>query len=208
RFIPQSSGLEMDMVSGAYPLDIDSDGIMDIVLLRVGENKVMRGLGECRFSDASKEWGFDGGDAWSTAFAATWEQGAQWPSIAIGNYIDRAQEAFPWGSCTANWLQRGGTNGFDHPLPLKPSHCALSIMFTDWNRSGMPALRVSNDREYYKGGGEQLWHLKPGQPPRPYSAEEGWARLRIWGMGIASRDITGDGLPDYFLTSMADSKLQ
>lgn len=208
KFIPLTSGLEMDMVSGAYPLDIDSDGIMDIVLLRVGENKVMRGLGECRFFDASKDWGFDGGDAWSTAFSATWEQGAQWPSIAIGNYIDRTQEAFPWGSCTDNWLHRAGADGFDPPLPLKPSHCALSIMFTDWNRSGTPALRVSNDREYYKGGQEQLWQLKPGKPPRLYSAEDGWARLRIWGMGIASRDITGDGLPDYFLTSMADSKFQ
>lgn len=208
KFTPQPSGLEMDQVSGAYPLDIDSDGIMDVVLLRVGENKVMRGLGSCKFSEANKDWGFDGGDAWSTAFAAIWEKGATWPTIAVGNYIDRKQEAFPWGSCTDNWLQRGAAQGFDAPLALKPSFCALSMLFTDWNRSGTPALRVSNDREYYKGGEEQLWHLSPGQPPRLYTAAEGWARLRIWGMGIASRDITGDGLPDYFLTSMADSKFQ
>ena len=208
KFTPQTSGLEMDRVTGAYPLDIDSNGIMDIVMLRVGENKVMRGLGDCTFSDANKDWGFDGGDAWSTAFAATWEQGANWPTIAIGNYIDRTQEAFPWGSCTDNWLHRGAEKGFEAPLPLKPSYCALSMIFTDWNRSGTPALRVSNDREYYKGGEEQLWHLNPGQPPSLYASAEGWARLRIWGMGIASRDITGDGLPDYFLTSMADSKFQ
>jgi enediyne biosynthesis protein E4 len=208
KFTRQMSGLEMDMVSGAYPLDMDSDGLMDIVMLRVGENKVMRGLGNCLFSEANKDWGFDGGDAWSTAFAATWEKGAEWPTIAIGNYIDRTQEAFPWGSCTDNWLHRGQADGFALPLPLKPSYCALPMIFTDWNRSGTSALRVSNDREYYKGGEEQLWHLNPGQPPRLYSAEEGWARLRIWGMGIASRDITGDGLPDYFLTSMADSKFQ
>ena len=207
-FTPQVSGLEMDMVSGAYPLDVDSDGVMDVVILRVRENKLMRGLGDCRFADAGKDWGFDGGDAWSTAFAATWEKGAAWPSLAIGNYIDRREEAFPWGSCTDNWLHRGGTTGLLPPLPLTPSHCALSMIFTDWNRSGTPALRVSNDREYYKGGEEQLWHLDPGQPPRLYTAAEGWARLRIWGMGIASRDITGDGLPDYFLTSMADSKFQ
>jgi hypothetical protein len=93
-------------------------------------------------------------------------------------------------------------------LPLEPSFCALSILFTDWNRSGQPALRVSNDREYYKGGQEQMWHLEPGAPPRLYSEAEGWKRLRIWGMGIASRDITLDGLPEYYLTSMADNKLQ
>ena len=67
---------------------------------------------------------------------------------------------------------------------------------------------MSNDREYYKGGQEQLWRMDPGAAPRLYTEAEGWARLRIWGMGIASADITGDGLPDYFLTSMADNRLQ
>jgi hypothetical protein len=93
-------------------------------------------------------------------------------------------------------------------VELKPGFCALSMLFTDWNGSGQPALRISNDREYYKGGQEQLWHLSPGQPPRPYTEAEGWKRLRIWGMGIAAHDVSGDGLPDYFLTSMADNKLQ
>ena len=93
-------------------------------------------------------------------------------------------------------------------MPLTPSYCALSMLFTDWNNSGTPALRVSNDREYYKGGQEQMWHLDPGQPPRLYTEQEGWARLRIWGMGIETDDLNGDGLPEYFLTSMADNKLQ
>lgn len=82
------------------------------------------------------------------------------------------------------------------------------MIFTDWNRSGQPALRVSNDREYYKGGQEQLWHLEPGAAPRLYTEDEGWKRLRIWGMGIATADVNLDGYPDYFLTSMADNKLQ
>ena len=30
----------------------------------------------------------------------------------------------------------------------------------------------------------------------------------IWGMGIASHDLTGDGLPEVFLTSQGDNKLQ
>jgi hypothetical protein len=82
------------------------------------------------------------------------------------------------------------------------------MLFTDWARRGTPDLRVSNDREYYKGGQEQLWRMEPGEAPRLYTEDEGWARLRIWGMGIASADITGNGFPDYFLTSMADNRLQ
>jgi enediyne biosynthesis protein E4 len=208
EFSATQSGLEMDAVTGAYALDADSDGKMDVVLLRVGENIIMRGTGDCQFAPANADWGFDGGDAWSTAMAATWEKGAAFPTIAIGNYVDRNEEAFPWGSCTPNWLHRGTATGFAAPTPLTPSFCALSMLFTDWNRSGTPALRVSNDREYYKGGQEQMWRIAPGAEPLAFTADEGWKPLKIWGMGIASADLTGDGLPDYYLTSMADNKLQ
>ena len=98
-------------MTGGYPLDIDNDGIMDIVLLRVGENVVMRGLGNCQFERANEAWDFNGGDAWSTAMAATWEKDAAWPTIAIGNYIDRKEEMSPWGSCTDNWLHRPDASG-------------------------------------------------------------------------------------------------
>ncbi len=211
-FKAETSGLELDSVTGAYPLDIDSDGNVDLVLLRVGENVVMRGLGGCQFKRANEDWGFDGGDAWSTALAATWEHGSDWPTIAIGNYIDRREEMFPWGSCTENWLHRPvadkGQRRFAPPAALKPSFCPLSMLFTDWNRSGTSSLRVSNDREYYKGGQEQLWHVEPGKEPALYTAQEGWKNLRIWGMGIAGYDLNLDGYPEYFLTSMADNKLQ
>lgn len=210
RFVAQESGLEVDKATGAYPMDVDGDGNMDLVILRVGENLVMRGLGQCRFERANEAWGFDGGDAWSTALAATWETGAIWPTIAVGNYIDRAEEFSPWGSCTDNWLHRpaGGSDGFAPPLALTPSHCPLSMLFTDWNGSGTPSLRISNDREYYEGGQEQMWKVLPGELPSLYTQAEGWKFLRIWGMGIAATDLDGDGLPEYYLTSMADNKLQ
>jgi hypothetical protein len=208
-FVPEASGLERDAVTGAYPLDIDNDGLMDLVLLRVGENIAMRGLGGCRFEPANAAWGFDGGDGWSTALAATWEKGADWPTIAIGNYIDRKEEISPWGSCTDNWLHRPKSGGgFAAPAALKPSFCPLSMMFTDWDRSGTPSLRVSNDREYYEGGQEQMWRVAAGSEPSLYTDKDGWKFLRIWGMGIAANDLDGDTYPEYFLTSMADNKLQ
>jgi len=210
KFVEEKSGLELDKATGAYPLDVDGDGIQDLIVLRVGENIAMRGVGGCKFERANEKWGFDGGDGWSTAFSATFEKGANWPTLAVGNYVDRKQEAFPWGSCTDNWLHRPGTEPgkFAAPLPLKPSFCTLSILFTDWNRSGTPSLRVSNDREYYKGGQEQMWTMEAGKPPVLLTEKDGWKKLRIWGMGIASTDVNSDGYPDYFLTSMADNKLQ
>ena len=32
--------------------------------------------------------------------------------------------------------------------------------------------------------------------------------MQIWGMGIASHDLTGDGYPEVYLTSQGDNKLQ
>ena len=212
RFKRDPGALEVTNVTGAYPLDVDSDGRMDLVVLRVGENIVYRGLGNCRFSRANESWGFQGGNDWSVAFSATWERGANFPTLAIGNYIDRSQVDDPWGKCSPNVLQRPASlssRRFGAATQLKPSFCSLSMLFSDWNRSGAPSLRVSNDREYYKGGAEQLYKaLEPGKVPALYTAADGWRKLQIWGMGIASDDINGDGYPDYFLSSMTDHKMQ
>ncbi len=209
KFEKRESGIEFEKVSGVYPLDIDGDGIMDLVVLRVGEAMLMRGQGQCKFTRANEAWNFKGGDSWWTSFSATWEKGASWPTLALGAYIDRAFEFEPWGHCSDNALFRPRVaEGYNDPLPLKPSFCTLSMLFTDWNSSGVQSLRVSNDREYYEGGQEQMWHIEAGQAPRLYTEAEGWKFLRIWGMGIASTYLAGDEYPSYYLTSMSDNKLQ
>jgi hypothetical protein len=82
------------------------------------------------------------------------------------------------------------------------------MLFSDWGRSGRRDLRVSNDRHYYRDGEEQLWRMEPGERPRPWTAKDGWQPVRVFGMGIASQDLTDDGLPEVYLTSQADNKLQ
>nr|WP_319385229.1 CRTAC1 family protein [uncultured Roseibium sp.] len=200
-------------VLGAYPLDFDNDDILDLVLLRLGENLLLKGKGDCSFDVANRSLSFNGGREWTTAFSATYEAGLEFPTLAFGNYVDRSQPGAPWGTCHDNFLFRPekGDNGalsYPEPVRLSPGYCALSILFTDWNRSGEPSLRVSNDRHYYRGGQEQLWAVPPNRPPRPYRKTDGWQHLKIWGMGIASVDLDVDGFPEYALTSMGDTKLQ
>ncbi len=204
------AALALTGVTSAYPIDIDGDGVSDLALLRVGENVLLRGLGDCRFERANEAWNFAGGAAWSTGFSATWERGATWPTLAVANYIDRVSPDSSQGPCHDNVLMRPAatSRSFAAPYTLSPGHCALSILFSDWNASGAADLRISNDRQYYRDGEEQLWRMSPGAVPQAYRRAEGWRRLNIWGMGIASRDITGDGRPEYFLTSMADNKLR
>ncbi len=198
--------LALTGVIGAYPLDVDSDGILDLFVLRVGENKLLKGGGDCQFTPfAGLE--FDAGNHWTTAFSATWEMGNSLPTLAIGNYVDRDDPNGPFETCDTNFLIRPAGETFGEAHPLDPGFCPLSMLFSDWGRLGRQDLRVSNDRHYYVfSGAEQLWAME--ENPRQYGTADGWRNYSIWGMGIASRDISGDGIPEVFLTSMADQKLQ
>ncbi|MDQ3938477.1 MAG: CRTAC1 family protein [Chloroflexota bacterium] len=202
---------DLTMVTGAYPLDVDGDGHVDLAVLRVGENVLLRGLGDCRFERANEAWSFDGGDAWTTAFSASWDTGAAWPTLALGNYLDESSTDNA-RLCFDNELVRPAAEaGFGQPVALAPGWCTLSMLFSDWDRTGRRDLRVSNDRHYYSDygdGQEQLWRVGSDGQPQPYAGEDGWRPLRIWGMGIATADVTGDGFPEYFLTSQGDNKLQ
>jgi hypothetical protein len=50
--------------------------------------------------------------------------------------------------------------------------------------------------------------MDPGSAPREYTAADGWVTVNVEGMGIASQDLTGDGLPEVFLTSQGSNRLQ
>lgn len=196
-------------VLGAYPINIDNDEYTDLVLLRLGANQILKGGPDCSFTKANEALAIKGGREWSTGFAAIWEAENALPTMAIGNYVDRNAPGTPWGTCSPNVLLRpDAANQYAEPLALEPGYCSLSMLFTDWNKSGLPDLRITNDRQYYRGGEEQLWQISPGETPRAYTQNDGWETLQIWGMGIAEADLNGDGFPEYALTSMGDTKIQ
>lgn len=195
-------------VFGAYPVELNNDAHMDLAVLRNGENILLKGGPDCSFTNANAEFGFDGGDAATTGFSAIYERGAQYPTLAFGNYIDHKAPGTPFGTCSDNALYRADAMGKYKRVDLSPGYCSLSLAFTDWQGNGEFALRVANDRQYYRGGQEQLWSLESGQQPRLFNAEDGWKELIIWGMGIAEADVTGNGKPDYALSSMGDTMLQ
>ena len=198
----------LDATTGAYALDINADGKLDLAILRLGTNMLLEGKGNCLFEDATAKWGLQTSDRWTTAFSATFEKNQTAPTMAFGNYVDRANPKGPFEACDVHELYRPDQDGtYSTPILLHPGFCTLSILFTDWGRKGRQDLMISNDRHYYvRAGAEQLWAME--QTPRLYDESDGWANLSIWGMGIASRDITQDGIPDLYLTSMGDQKLR
>ena len=203
-------------VTGAYPLNLDNDLHTDLIVLRRGENILLRGMGDCSFENANEAMGFDGGTAWTTGVTAIVEPGQEFPTLAFGNYIDQSQEGAPFETCHDNRLVRAaadpesGNPKYNDEKILSPGYCALSLLFTDWKNSGQFDLRISNDRQYHVTGEEQMWQTNSDGKgtPRLYTREDGWQELVIWGMGIAEGDLDADGIPEYALTSMKDTKVQ
>ena len=182
-------------VTGAYPLDVDGDGVTDLAVLRRGENVLLRGLGDCRFERANEDWAFDGGDLWTTAFSATWEDGASWPTIALGSYVDERASTRRTSARTTSWSGPHRTGAASDrssrsPQAGAPCRCCSATGIGPGRRD----LRVSNDRHYYTpegGGEEQLWRMTSGQAPTLYTAR-GWLAARP-GVGHGHRQLRRHG---------------
>ena len=144
---------------------------MDLVVLRVGENVLLRGRGDCAFEFANAEFAFDGGDDWTTAFSATWEGDNRLPTLAFGNYVDRDDPRGPFNACAENVLLRPAGRTASHyaePVALS-GHCTLSMLFTDWNRSGRgePASQQRPPLLCAQRRGAALAHGGDATPLRP-----------------------------------------
>jgi enediyne biosynthesis protein E4 len=197
-------------VMGAYPIDIDGDGNPDLFVIRVGGSEILKGQGNCQFRDASSDYRFVS-SAYDSAFAATWEGTNTLPTLAVGRYLKLDSAGKLTLDCDTSALYRpdpSSTSTYGAPLDLSPGYCTLSMLFSDWDRSGRRDLRMTNDRNFYTSGTDQLWKMNPEAPPTLYTDADGWVYLQIFGMGIASYDLSGTGYPDYYISSQGDNRLQ
>ncbi|RPI07345.1 MAG: VCBS repeat-containing protein, partial [Actinobacteria bacterium] len=104
---------DLPSVTGGYPLDLDSDGQTDLVVLGRDGDVVLRGLCECRFEPADDELGLDLPSGWTTAFSATWEESNVLPTLAFGRYLTADREG-----CDDSWLLRPAESGDAYAAPI------------------------------------------------------------------------------------------
>ena len=66
--VTESAGLDVEMYGmGAAAADYDNDGLTDIFVTAVGQNRLFRNKGDGRFADVTKSAGFLGREAFSTS---------------------------------------------------------------------------------------------------------------------------------------------
>ncbi len=212
KLMEERSGLELTNAIGAYPIDIDGDGNADLVVLRVGEVQLFRGLGGCRFERANDKWKFTSSNAWHSAFAATWERG-QAVADAGHRHLCRSRQArIPVGQLHAGrpvapGRGRGRRLRTGHAADARPLRAVDAVLRLEPQRRAGAACQQRPRVLQGRAGAVVEARARRGAR-RSYTPEQGWKPLQIWGMGIASADLDGDGYPEVFLTSMSDNKLQ
>ena len=177
-------GTDRTGVTGAYPIDIDGDGHhRPRGAPTTARTSCCAASAIAASSAPTRLWGFDGGDAWTTAFSATWEGPDDAADAGFRQLRRRAADPSTVACCATTPCSGPPSTrrpAMPRPSPLTPVWCTLSMLFSDWDRSGRRDLRVSNDRHYYgeTRRQEQLWRIAPGEPPRLYTAADGWRRCR------------------------------
>ena len=186
RFTPLPSPVtDLTAVTGAYPLDIDGDGHIDLVVLRVGEDVVLRGLGDCRFERANESLGFDGGDTWTVAFSATWEGDNDVADAGVRR-LPRAPTA---RDCEDSRLVRPDAGGGGYAAADRPVTRLLHAVDAVQRLEPIGAARPADDQRpalLPRRVRAAVAASSPGRAPTPYTEADGWRPLQIWGMGIAS----------------------
>ena len=195
-------------VTGAYPIDIDGDGNVDLAVLRVGENVAPARAGRLpRSSAPTRRWGFDGGDCVDRPRSARPGRARtpcrRWRSATTYGRRESATRRY---ACADNQLVRPDATGTalrdaDGPRARAGARCRCCS--ATGTAPAARDLRVTNDRQYYtdratarsSSGGST-----PGEPPRLYTAADGWQTRPDLGHGHRQlrphrRRLPG-GLPD------------
>ena len=154
----------------------------DLACCGVGGNVLLRGLGDCRFERANETLGLRRRRRLDRRLQRD-VGGRRGPPDARVRGLPRARARNPIGttSCADSQLSGPTPDGTAYGRAdrrCSPGWCTLSMLFSDWDRSGRRDLRVSNDRHYDPTARSSSGAIAPGEPPQLYTRDEGWARLR------------------------------
>ena len=147
---PRRPCREMTGVTGAYPLDIDGDGRLDLLVLRVGPDSVLQRRTRLSFRRCDRALGPARGrplDHRLHRLVRRARPRRRWPS---GHYVDRADPERPVRGLRhqhALHARRATATAGRDVWRRASARCRCFLRLA--TRAGRPTLRMSNDRHYY-----------------------------------------------------------
>jgi hypothetical protein len=211
--------------NGAAAADYDNDGRVDLYVLAVGGNQLLRNLGGGRFADVTREAGVEE-RRWSAAASFFDYDRDGWLDLYVGNYVD-------WSAAQPKFCpDLTGANDYCGPLAFAPQSDRLfrnrgrgpagEVTFEEATARALPAaapgntlgsvtadldgdgwldLYVANDAEP-----NQLWLNRRDGGFRDEALLAGCAvnerGLPEASMGVDAGDVDNDGDDDLFMTHL------
>ncbi|MDL2718412.1 MAG: CRTAC1 family protein [Acidobacteriota bacterium] len=202
---------------GAYWVDLDGEGRLDLVVTGLGKTEIWRNLGDGTFREVSAERGL-ASPGYAVGLAAGDVDGDGRVDLYVVGYLDtdyakensfaqfdvRMPEDYGGQEAKLNVQGEGGrfAERAKEAGVLNTGGNGLSAVFFDYDGDGRPDLYVANDRTtnvLYRNKGDGTFEdvtVETGAGRRDHKE----ARA---GMGVAIGDLDGDGRPEIFVTNFA-----
>jgi hypothetical protein len=202
---------------GAHWIDVDSDGLPDLVVGGLDCTRVWKNLGDGKFRDVTREVGIDVGRQFTIGVAAGDIDGDGRPDLYFLGYLETTPEkerSFPqfqvrmpedYAGETGIFFRQRDDGRFENVTARTGGDDAggkgTGAVLFDYDGDGKPDLFVANDRvsnRLYRNRGDGTFEDVTDET----GAGARGAKPRA-GMGIAVGDPFGSGRPDLYVTNFS-----
>ena len=195
-------------VTGAYPIDIDGDGITRPRRPRTAATTCCAGSAVAGSSARTSPGHSTAGEAGRRRSARPGRRDAALPTLAFGNYLRARQATTRDRTAATTALRPPRGRRVRAAVSCRPAgaRCRCCSATGTARAGGTSGSATTATTTNATAGAAVAYRRRASR--RASTRRRTAGPVQIWGMGIASQDLTGDGYPEVYLTSQGDNRLQ